>query len=153
MLFLVAVGADWVSALFSASSRLLLAGQAQAPPKTEFAFSPECCKTSWGGKVGLGEFLRAFSPESCKTSQGQQTDALSTTMDFLPSITKLIGGDLPSKKIDGIEMSDLFFSNENSSKRDSFLYYNEDELEAIRYKNWKLHFKKEAGWVINAEKN
>ena len=78
-----------------------------------------------------------------KINEGQQTDALSTTMDFLPSITKLIGGDLPSKKIDGIEMSDLFFSNENSSKRDSFLYYNEDELEAIRYKNWKLHFKKE----------
>ena len=66
-----------------------------------------------------------------------------TTMDFLPSITKLIGGNLPLKKIDGIEMSDLFFSNENSSKRDSFLYYNEDELEATRYKNWKLHFKKE----------
>ena len=78
-----------------------------------------------------------------KINEGQQTDALSTTMDFLPSITKLIGGDLPSKKIDGIEMSDLFFSNENSSKRDSFLYYNEDELEAIMYKNWKLHFKKE----------
>ena len=78
-----------------------------------------------------------------KINEGQQTDALSTTMDFLPSITKLIGGDLPSKKIDGIEMTDLFFSNENSSKRDSFLYYNEDELEAIRYKNWKLHFKKE----------
>ena len=78
-----------------------------------------------------------------KINEGQQTDALSTTMDFLPSITKLIGGDLPSKKIDGVEMSDLFFSNENSSKRDSFLYYNEDELEAIRDKNWKLHFKKE----------
>ena len=78
-----------------------------------------------------------------KINEGQQTDALSTTMDFLPSITKLIGGNLPLKKIDGIEMSDLFFSNENSSKRDSFLYYNEDELEAIRYKNWKLHFKKE----------
>ena len=78
-----------------------------------------------------------------KINEGQQTDALSTTMDFLPSITKLIGGNLPPKKIDGIEMSDLFFSNENSSKRDSFLYYNEDELEAIRYKNWKLHFKKE----------
>ena len=78
-----------------------------------------------------------------KINEGQQTDALSTTMDFLPSITKLIGGNLPSKKIDGIEVSDLFFSNENSSKRDSFLYYNEDELEAIRYKNWKLHFKKE----------
>ena len=78
-----------------------------------------------------------------KINEGQQTDALSTTMDFLPSITKLLGGNLPYKKIDGIEMSDLFFSNENSSKRDSFLYYNEDELEAIRYKNWKLHFKKE----------
>ena len=34
-----------------------------------------------------------------KINEGQQTDALSTTMDFLPSITKLIGGNLPSKKI------------------------------------------------------
>ena len=69
-------------------------------------------------------------------------------MDFLPSITSLIGGELPSKKIDGIDMSELFFSNSNSSKRESILYYNEDELEAIRYKNWKLHFKKE-GKLIN----
>jgi arylsulfatase A-like enzyme len=60
----------------------------------------------------------------------------------------LIGGEMPSKKIDGIDMSELFFSNNNSSKRESFLYYNEDELEAIRYKNWKLHFKKE-GKLIN----
>ena len=83
-----------------------------------------------------------------KINKGEETDALATTMDFLPSITKLTGGKLPSKKIDGIEMSDLFFSNENSSKRDSFVYYNEDELEAIRYKNWKLHFKKQ-GEIIN----
>ena len=78
-----------------------------------------------------------------KINEGEETDALATTMDFLPSITNLIGGELPSKKIDGIDMSELFFSNNNSSKRESFLYYNEDELEAIRYKNWKLHFKKE----------
>jgi arylsulfatase A-like enzyme len=83
-----------------------------------------------------------------KINNGEETDALATTMDFLPSITNLIGGELPSKKIDGIEMSDLFFSNENFSKRDSFVYYNEDELEAIRYKNWKLHFKKQ-GEIIN----
>lgn len=83
-----------------------------------------------------------------KINKGEETDALATTMDFLPSITKLTGGELPSKKIDGIEMSDLFFSNEKFSKRDSFVYYNEDELEAIRYKNWKLHFKKQ-GEIIN----
>ena len=83
-----------------------------------------------------------------KINEGEETDALATTMDFLPSITNLIGGELPSKKIDGIDMSELFFSNNNSSKRESFLYYNEDELEAIRYKNWKLHFKKE-GKLIN----
>ena len=68
---------------------------------------------------------------------------IATTMDFLPSITNLIDGKKPSKKIDGIEMTDLFFSNNNSSKRDSFFYYNEDDLEAFRYKNWKLHIKKE----------
>ena len=78
-----------------------------------------------------------------KINGGEETDALATTMDFLPSITNLIGGELPSKKIDGIDMSELFFSNNSTSKRESFLYYNEDELEAIRYKNWKLHFKKE----------
>ena len=83
-----------------------------------------------------------------KINGGEETDALATTMDFLPSITNLIDGELPSKKIDGIDMSKLFFSNNNSSKRESFLYYNEDELEAIRHKNWKLHFKKE-GKLIN----
>ena len=59
-----------------------------------------------------------------KINEGEETDALATTMDFLPSITNLIGGELPSKKIDGIDMSELFFSNNNSSKRESFLYYN-----------------------------
>lgn len=75
--------------------------------------------------------------------QGSESDGIATTMDFLPSITKLIKGKLPSNKIDGIEMSNLFFSNETISKRDLFFYYNEDDLEAIRYKNWKLHLKKE----------
>ena len=83
-----------------------------------------------------------------KINKGEETDSLATTMDFLPSITKLIGAELPRKKIDGVEMSDLLFANDNTSKRDSFVYYNEDELEAIRYKNWKLHFKKE-GKIID----
>ena len=87
---------------------------------------------------------------------GSVCNEIATTMDFLPSITKLIGGELPVKKIDGIEMSDLFFSNEISSKRDIFFYYNEDNLEAIRYKNWKLHIKKEGDNVnelYNLEKD
>ena len=74
---------------------------------------------------------------------GTECDQIATTMDFLPSITNLIQGKKPSKKIDGIEMTDLFFSNDKSSKRDNFFYYNEDDLEAYRYKNWKLHLKKE----------
>ncbi len=78
-----------------------------------------------------------------KINPGTECNEIATTMDFLPSITNLIDGKKPSKKIDGIEMTDLFFSNDNSSKRDSFFYYNEDDLEAFRYKNWKLHIKKE----------
>ena len=74
---------------------------------------------------------------------GTECDQIATTMDFLPPITNLIQGKKPSKKIDGIEMTDLFFSNDKSSKRDNFFYYNEDDLEAYRYKNWKLHLKKE----------
>lgn len=74
---------------------------------------------------------------------GTECNEIATTMDFLPSITNLIEGKKPSKKIDGIEMTDLFFSNEIFSKRDFFFYYNEDQLEAVRYKNWKLHIKKE----------
>ena len=74
---------------------------------------------------------------------GTECDQIATTMDFLPSITNLIQGKKPSKKIDGIEMTDLFFSNDKSSKRDNFFYHNEDDLEAYRYKNWKLHLKKE----------
>ena len=61
---------------------------------------------------------------------GSVCNEIATTMDFLPSITKLIGGELPLKKIDGIEMSDLFFSNEISSNRDIFFYY-KGELENV----------------------
>lgn len=82
-----------------------------------------------------------------KIDPGTECNQIATTMDFLPSITKLIEGKKPSKKIDGIEMTDLFFSNDKSSKRDSFFYYNEDDLEAVRYKNWKLHIKKEGAKV------
>lgn len=82
-----------------------------------------------------------------KIDPGTECNQIATTMDFLPSITKLIEGKKPSKKIDGIEMTDLFFSNDKYSNRDSFFYYNEDDLEAVRYKNWKLHIKKEGAKV------
>ncbi len=78
-----------------------------------------------------------------KIDGGSVCNEIATTMDFLPSITNLIAGKSPSKKIDGINMSKLFFSNGSKSKREIFFYYNEDDLEAVRYKNWKLHIKKE----------
>jgi arylsulfatase len=64
------------------------------------------------------------------------------TIDILPTIAFLIHADLPEKKIDGInfwpylEMPNHFDTHE----RALFIYYNTNELQAMRWMNWKLYF-------------
>lgn len=64
------------------------------------------------------------------------------TIDILPTIASLINADLPEKKIDGINIwSYLNMPNHfDTPERPLFIYYNTNELQSMRWKNWKLYF-------------
>lgn len=65
---------------------------------------------------------------------------LTGTIDVLPTLATLIGGKLPSQnRIDGVDMSALWFGKEEATSRKEFLYYSSHGvLEGIRQGPWKL---------------
>jgi arylsulfatase A len=66
---------------------------------------------------------------------------LATSMDLLPTIAKLAGGQAPSDhKIDGKNIWPLLSgSDEAKSPHRAFYYYYRGQLEALRSGNWKIH--------------
>lgn len=70
---------------------------------------------------------------------GTTSDALISTIDFLPTIASLVGSDLPEdRKIDGLDISNLI-KGDSDSPREEFLYYTKrGELSGIRQGEWKL---------------
>ena len=76
---------------------------------------------------------------------GTVCDELATTMDLLPTFAKLSGSKLfeanaPSqRKIDGHDITPLVYSEPDAaSPYESFYYYRQSELQAIRSGPWKL---------------
>jgi arylsulfatase len=62
-------------------------------------------------------------------------------MDMLPTIIDVCKAKLPSKKIDGVNVIDLFLAKKNANPRDEFVYYyDRNNLKAVRKGNWKLVF-------------
>ena len=62
-------------------------------------------------------------------------------MDILPTLAAITGAPLPKNKIDGLNFLPLLLNEEKQGPRDTFYYYfgmGTANLEAIRYKNWKL---------------
>jgi arylsulfatase A len=63
-------------------------------------------------------------------------------IDLLPTIAELIGAQLPSHPIDGLDIAPLLtgVSDARSPHEALFFYYNANDLEAVRSGPWKLHF-------------
>lgn len=69
-------------------------------------------------------------------------DQLASTIDLLPTIANLIGAELPSHKIDGLDIQSLMFGQPDAvSPHESFyLYYGGGQLQGVRDRQWKLVF-------------
>jgi arylsulfatase A-like enzyme len=75
---------------------------------------------------------------------GTVCDALTGTIDVLPTIASLTGKALPKgKKIDGMDVSGLWKGVAKKSPRKEFLHYtSRGDIEGLRSGNWKLLVKK-----------
>ncbi|MFP6764246.1 MAG: sulfatase, partial [Planctomycetaceae bacterium] len=71
---------------------------------------------------------------------GSTSGELTTTMDILPTFCRLTGASLPSKRIDGFDISGILFGEKNAkSEYKALFYYRRRQLQAIRTGNWKYH--------------
>ncbi len=65
---------------------------------------------------------------------------LGTTMDLLPTIAALTGAEVPrDRKMDGYDLSPILKDPAQISPRDTFYYWNQARMHAIRIGPWKLH--------------
>ena len=63
------------------------------------------------------------------------------TIDLLPTIAAVVKAPLPARKIDGINvLTSLLRTQPYINERPLFFYYAVNELQAMRWKNWKLYF-------------
>jgi arylsulfatase A len=70
---------------------------------------------------------------------GRVSNALASMMDVFPTVTKLCGGALPPKPLDGIDIWPLLHGDKESIDRAPLLYFDNWDLQCARWMNWKLH--------------
>lgn len=73
---------------------------------------------------------------------GTTCDELASTIDILPTVAHLIGAELPDHKLDGKDIRSLMLAEEGAQSPHEYFYhyYGGGQLQAIRDRQWKLHF-------------
>jgi arylsulfatase A len=93
--------------------------------------------TSWEGGVRV-PFVARWPG---KIPAGGVCDEPAMTIDMLPTIAKLTGGELPPHKIDGKDISPLLLGQPNAkSPHEALYFYWGKHLQAVRSGQWKLYF-------------
>jgi len=82
-----------------------------------------------------------------KIEAGSASDEIVHAMDLFPTLAKIVGGSVPNDRIiDGIDVSNFFLGKTEKSGRDGFIVYMGNDIFAVKWKNWKLHFKEQSAW-------
>jgi arylsulfatase A-like enzyme len=70
---------------------------------------------------------------------GRVSDAIFSTLDFLPTFGALAGFKVPGDRIiDGVNQTELLLGRSPRGARDHFHYFSQNELHAVRQGAWKL---------------
>lgn len=95
--------------------------------------------TTWEG----GQRVPCIMRWPKRIAGGTVSDAIVTSMDFFPTFSKLAGAVVSAdRKLDGYDISGLMFDDGSEAPNDTFYYYAQNSLEAVRVGDWKLHFRK-----------
>ncbi|MEM9330457.1 MAG: arylsulfatase [Pseudomonadota bacterium] len=61
--------------------------------------------------------------------------------DLFSTLIGVVGAEVPTDRpIDGIDQSEFLFGNAETSKREGFPFFIKDELRAVKWRDWKLHY-------------
>lgn len=91
--------------------------------------------TAWDGGTRVPCFIRWPG----KVNAGSVNSQMLATMDLLPTIVAATKASLPQQKIDGLNFLPLLTGKTNESPRQVlYVYYDNNNLKLIRYKQWEL---------------
>jgi arylsulfatase A len=90
---------------------------------------------TWEGGVRV-PFIARW-PE--RIPRGRVCHSLVSTLDLVPTVTRLAGASQPAKPVDGIDILPLLTGQRSALERDPILYFMGRALHAARWGSWKLH--------------
>jgi len=79
-----------------------------------------------------------------KIEAGRVSDEIFATLDWMPTLAKLVGEDdrMPTDRpIDGMDQSAFLLGNQEKSNREHVLVYIGDELFSVKWRTFKIHLK------------
>ncbi len=79
-----------------------------------------------------------------KIEAGRVSDEIFATLDWMPTLAKMIGEEerMPvDRPIDGIDQSAFLLGNQEESNREHVLVYIGDDLFAVKWRTFKIHLK------------
>jgi len=83
-----------------------------------------------------------------KITAGSESDEIVHAMDLLPTFARIVGGKVPKDRvIDGVDQSALLLGKQKKSNREGFIVYMGTKVFAVKWNNWKIHFKELESWA------
>jgi arylsulfatase len=92
--------------------------------------------TAWEGSLRAPFLIRW--PE--KIPAGRVSNEIIHVVDLLPTLGRIAGYKVPEDRIiDGVDQLDFFLGKQKKSNREGFIVYNNDDIYAYKWRNWKMH--------------
>ncbi|MBY4598139.1 arylsulfatase [bacterium BD-1] len=72
---------------------------------------------------------------------GRVSNEVVHVTDLFTTLARLGGSDVPDDRpIDGVDQTEFLIDNAEKSKREGFLYHIKNELRALKWRDWKMHY-------------
>ncbi|MBW4690901.1 MAG: arylsulfatase [Lyngbya sp. HA4199-MV5] len=76
-----------------------------------------------------------------KIPAGAVNNEIVHSVDLFPTLAAIAGANVPDDRaVDGVNMADFFLGNRSQSGREGFVIFVADDLRAVKWRNWKLHY-------------
>jgi len=93
--------------------------------------------TAWEGGIRVPFMIRWPG----KVPAGLVSNEIVHAIDLFPTLVRFAGASVPNDRpIDGVDQSDFFTGKSEKSAREGILVWCADRLQAVKWKNFKVHF-------------
>jgi arylsulfatase len=105
--------------------------------------------TAWEGGIRVPFLIRWPN----RIPAGRVSDEIVHGVDLFPTLASVIGAGVPDDRpIDGVDQSSFFQGASEKSAREGILIWCADRLQAVKWRNFKVHFYKQETMISPAVK-